>query len=411
MLSLPATPVTTRHSPSLYPWQCEAVLPAAGPLIGLNQLAGGAAFCYDPWECYARGVVTSPNMLVLGQLGRGKSALVKTYLARQLLAGRRAYVLDPKGEYAAVAERCGLARLQLAPGGRDRLNPLDPGPAGRRDAAGLVRRRTATVAALAGAGLGRDLAAEERAGIAAAVSDLPAVPVLADVVDRLLAPSAEMAQTLHTTAGRLAAAVRPAALELRRLLDGDLAGILDGPTTIEVSGDGPGLVLDLSATFDSDALPAVMVAAGAWLATLLTARTEARRMLLVDEAWALLGQPATMRWLQATSKLARRDGVQLITVVHRLSDLSAQADAGTATLAQAQGLLADAETRVVYAQAWGERAAATALLGLNPAEADLVCQLPPHRALWLVGRHAAIVDNLLSGDDVETVDTDAAMRS
>src|SRR5665811_2384494 len=106
----------------------------------------------SPWECYARGIVSSPNLVVLGQLGKGKSALVKTYLDRQLRAGRQAFVLDPKGEYATLAARHGLPRLRLAPGGPARLNPLDAPAA---DPVAAARRRTALVAALVGAGLGR----------------------------------------------------------------------------------------------------------------------------------------------------------------------------------------------------------------------------------------------------------------
>src|SRR4051794_38618248 len=409
-LRVPAVTLTTRHSPVVYPWQTSVGLPRTGVPIGVNQLAGATAFSYDPWECYAASVVSSPNMVVLGQLGTGKSALVKTYLRRQLACGRQAFVLDPKGEYAPLADAAGLAHVRLAPGGTDRVNPLDP-PPGPVNAETLTRARVGVVVALAGGGLGRELSAEERAGITAAVTELGSDPVLADVAVRLLDPSAAMAAQLATTPERLAAAVRPAALELRRLLDGDLAGMVDGPSTVRLDPTGPGVVVDLSAVHGSDGLIPVMVCAGLWLSALLDAGSPARRLLLVDEAWALLHSAATTGWLQSISKLARRHGIALITVVHRLSDLSGQADAGTAIAARAQGLLADAETKVVYRQAPSERALATELLGLTGAETDLACRLARHRALWLVGSHAAVVDHVLAPDEVDLVDTDARMRS
>ena len=406
---LPTVSVTTRHSVSVYPWQVQASLPVAGPVIGLNRLAGGTVFAYDPWACYGAGIVTSPNMVVVGQLGTGKSALVKTYLARQCLAGRAAFVLDPKGEYAPLAAARRIPRLQLSPGGADRLNPLDAPPG--TTAEEVVRSRSRLVAALAAAGLGRDLTAEERAAVTAAVTELPADPVLADVVGRLLEPSASMAGGLRTRPAALAAAVRPAALELRRLLAGDLAGMVDGPTTVRLDPDGPGLVLDLSALFGSDALTAVMVCAGTWLSAAIAHPSPRRRILLVDEAWAVLASSATTRWLQAISKLARRHGVQLVTVVHRCSDLDGQADDGTAAQAQARGLLADAETRVIYTQAAGERARSRELFGLTDIEADLVTRLPAFRALWLVGRNAAVVDHVLAAGERDLVDTDQRMSS
>ena len=406
---LPTISVTTRHSVSVYPWQVGASLPLAGPVLGLNQLGGPTAFCYDPWECYAAGALSSPNMLVLGQLGTGKSALVKTYLHRQLLAGRRAFVLDPKGEYAPLARRAGLTLVPLAPGGSARLNPLDPGPADscRAD---TDRRRTGLAAALAAGGLGAELTAEQRAGLAAAVGVLPEAATLGDLVGRLLDPSAAMSRPLRTDPPALAAALRPVALELRRLLAGDLAGMLDGPSTVELRPDGCGVVLDLSAVFGGDGLGPVMLCAGAWLSAALNHSEARRTLLLLDEAWALLGSPATTGWLQSVSKLARRFGVQLITVVHRLSDLTGQADSGTAAWAQARGLLADAQTVVLYQQSQAERDQAARLLGLSQTAAGLLHQLPPRRALWLVGGHAAVVDHLLAPGEEQLTDTDTQMR-
>lgn len=417
----PPAAVTTRHSASLYPWQLGSTLPADGPVLGLDLLAGRTVFHYDPWVLYSRRLLTSPNMVVLGQLGKGKSSLVKTHLHRQLLHGRQVYVLDPKGEYGPLARLHNLPLLRLGPGSPDRLNPLEP--LSGEDSAALQLRRTQTCAALAAAGLGRDLDPEQRAALASTVAALPAGALLGHVVDGLLQPSQHIATELHTSTTELAARARPVALELRRLLHGDLAGLLDAPTTTRLDPSGRGLVLDLSAVFGSPALPAVMVAAGAWLSRALTPTTASsdrgagddvqgrRRVLLVDEAWVLLHLPATTAWLQALSKLARAHGVQLVTVLHRASDLAGQADDGTATQARARGLLADAETRVLYAQSPGERPLLRELLDLTDVELDLLTQLPPHRALWQIGRHRAVVQHLLSPREAaELVDTDQHMR-
>jgi hypothetical protein len=413
----PTYQVTTRHLASAYPWQVGPALPSEGPVIGIDLLSGGTTFHYDPWILYGQRLLTSPNMVVLGQLGKGKSSLVKTHLHRQLLHGRQAFVLDPKGEYAGLGDLHGIPRLQLGPGCLDRLNPLESHPTDPPDE--TQRRRTELITALAAVGLGRDLTPEERAAVATSVTRLRPDALLADLVAELLEPGADTARQLSTTPADLASAARPVALELRRLLHGDLAGILDGPTTHHLDPAGPGLVLDLSAVFGSPALAAVMTCAGAWLARTLTHPGPVRdeqpfrqRLLLVDEAWALLHLPATAAWLQALSKLARAHGVQLITVVHRASDLAGQADRGTATQARALGLLADAETRILYHQTAGERALLTDLLDLTAVEAELLTQLPPHRALWQIGRHRAVVDHQLSPlERARLVDTDQHMRT
>ena len=68
---------TTAHVQAAYPFMAEPGLGGRGVYIG-RDLTGGS-FVFDPWELYAAGVLTGPNMLVIGQLGLGKSALVKTY--------------------------------------------------------------------------------------------------------------------------------------------------------------------------------------------------------------------------------------------------------------------------------------------------------------------------------------------
>jgi type IV secretory pathway VirB4 component len=411
ILRLPAVTLTTRHSSVLYPWQHCQTLPGRGAPIGVNTLAGGQLLRYDPWVCYAANIVTSPNMIVIGQLGRGKSALVKTYLHRQLQRGRQAFVLDPKGEYEPLAAAIRLARIALRPGGHERLNPLDP-PAAASSREQIVTSRASVVAALAGSSLGRELTGEEHVAITAALRQLrDHHATLGDLTVALLSPTEQIARELSTTVPALTAALRPVALELHRLLSGDLAGMINGPTTADLDPDASGVVIDLSKVANTAAQAPVMVCAGAWLAATIDSDTDRRRLLLVDEAWALLARAATTTWLQQTSKLARARGVQLITVVHRLSDLAAQTDAGTAARAQAEGLLADAETRVIYAQAPAEQRLTRNLLGLSATETEMVCSLAPYRGLWKIGEQTALVDHLLTADERLLVDTDARMRA
>jgi hypothetical protein len=187
----------------------------------------------------------------------------------------------------------------------------------------------------------------------------------------------------------------------------------------------PLVVLDLSAVYrgNRDALPLVMCAATAWLQTAIArsartphlatpaaTRTGARRFVVVDEAWALLHQEPTARWLQASFKLARAHGVANIAVLHRFSDLSAAGAAGSETAALARGLLADVGTRVVYNQPASEVPEARRVLGLTGPEAGLLPQLPRGNALWKLGTRSWLVEHHRSDAERAMTDTDHAMR-
>ncbi len=373
---LPAHQVTTRNLGAAYPFVAEAGLGRRGVVIG-DDLLGGS-FVFDPFELYAAGVVSNPNMVVFGQIGRGKSAFVKTFLWRQAVFGRRAWVVDPKGEYGDLADAWGVRPVALRPGGAIRLNPLDPGPDGEGagpDATG--RRRMELLASLASACLGRSLVPRERAALGAALletGEAQSAPTVPMVVESLLSPSDDSARSLRTERRALLEDGRDVALELRRLVHGDLCGMFDGPTTPGLDLSAPLVVLDLSALYSSAALGVLMACATAWLQAAL-ARTavssgaaptgRGQFFLVVDEAWAILSNLGVARWLQSSWKLSRAFGVSNVAVLHRVSDLRSVGASDSEQVALAQGLLSDSETRVVYAQSPGELDAAAELLSLS----------------------------------------------
>ncbi len=416
MLRLPRHRATTAHVCSAYPFQAEAGLGPRGVYLGTDVLSGGAGFAYDPFEAYATGLVTNPNMLVAGEPGTGKSAAVKCLLHRSVgVFGRWAAIADPKGEYGALAEALGLSVIKLHPGGSARINPLDPGPRGGVEGADERARRQATmVGALVGSVLRRELEPVEDAALGWALLHLARaqgpVPTLADVAALLSDPTADMAVRARTTPESLSRSVEAATYALGKLLDRSLRGMFDGPTTVALDWDGPGLVLDLSAVHhDPEALAVVMVAATAWLQAVLCCPGRARIQVL-DEAWSLLGTERTARYLQSCWKLGRAWGVANLAVVHRLSDLRAQADDGSATAKVAAGLLADTQTRVLFRQSADQVPDARHLLGLSAAEAGLLPRLVRGRALWRVGGRSAVVHHVIASGEEALCDTDGAMN-
>lgn len=313
---LPAHESTTAQLGAAYPMAAGPSLDAVGVIVGRDLLGG--LFCYDPFELYARGVLTSPNMIVFGQIGRGKSAFVKSWLWRQAAFGRRAFVIDPKGEYGGLAAALGSGPIALRPGGTVRVNPLDsfswvadvssPGQSDHTE-----RRRLELLGALASACLGRRLAPAERAAIELALNDAsaraaarrrrtgsPDQPTLPDVVASLLAPAVESGRGIGATQEMVRADGREVALELRRLVTGDLRGMFDGPTTPGIDPTGRIVVLDLSAVYHSPALGAVMTCSAAWLQAGLALEPATRTIIVVDEAWAILADLRVARWLQSS---------------------------------------------------------------------------------------------------------------
>lgn len=414
-LRVPRHRATTAHLCSAYPFLAEAGLGARGVYLGTNVLTGGGSFAYDPFEAYHAGIVTNPNMLLAGEPGVGKSATAKVFIYRSVgVFGRWVAIADPKGEYLPLADALGLNVIRLHPGGQARINPLDPGPGGLDDGPDeLARRQTTMVGALLGSVLHRDLSPVEDAVLGWAITHLARsgrAVTLADVAAVMADPTPEMAEAAHSDPIELARSVEAAYYGLGKLLDRSLRGMFDGPTTVNIDWSGPGIVLDLSAVHqDPEALTLVMIATTAWLQAVLARSDGPRRLQVLDEAWSLLGSERTTKYLQACWKLSRAYGVANLAIVHRLSDLRAQADDGTATSKVSMGLLADTQTRILFRQSTDQVREATELLDLTTTEAALLPRLAKGRALWKVGGHTAVVAHVIGPSERALCDTDARM--
>jgi type IV secretory pathway VirB4 component len=399
---------TTRHAQAVYPFMAAGGLGGRGVFVGRD--ASGGAFCYDPWVLYGEGALDDPNAIVLGKLGQGKSSLVKTLLWRMLLFGRRAFVLDIKREYGPLCDAAGVRPISLEPGGGVRLNPLASRP---EEHAQLELLRAVTITALGG-----PLTQIEAAALREALRTVRAgghgEPTLPKIAAALFAPTAEMAASLRTTIDQLAADARRAALALQDLCEGPLKGMFDGPTTPGLDLDAKLLVLDLHAVRDSPAVGILMACATAWMSALLAQMAERpgreRLVNVADESWKIVQHTGLGEWFQSNFKLARQFGVMNLVVLHKLADLQAAGDAGSRAARIAEGLVADASTRIVYHQDESQVPVTRTLLGLSETEARLISMLGAGQALWRVGSRSFVVQHYRSRLEAELTNTDTGMR-
>jgi type IV secretory pathway VirB4 component len=404
----PAHRCTTRHAQAIYPFVTAGGLGGRGVYIGRD--SGGGAFCYDPWSLYAEGALDDPNAIVLGKLGQGKSSLVKTLLWRMLLFGRRAFVLDVKREYGPLCAAVGVRPISLVPGGGVRLNPLASRPEEHAQLE-LLRAIVVTV-------LGGPLTQLEAGALREAlrvVRERSREPTLPEIAAVLFTPVESMAARLQTTIPALAADARRAALALQDLCEGPLQGMFDGPTTPGLDLEAKLLVLDLHSVRDSPAVGILMACATAWISALLarTAQRPGRERLInvADESWKIVQHTGLGEWFQSNFKLARQFGVMNLVVLHKLADLQAAGDAGSRAARIAEGLIADASTRIVYHQDESQVPLTRSLLGLSGSEARLISNLGPGQALWRVGPRGFVVAHRRSRLEARLTDTDTGMAT
>jgi type IV secretory pathway VirB4 component len=364
---------------------------AGSGLVGrsLGDTQCGGSFVLDPFDAYAAALVSNPNVIVAGSIGAGKSTVVKMLLDRALERGRRAVILDPKGEYAPLAKSYGVHAVAL---GRDGW--CSPFPPNDRESRDLLR-------ALVASAQGGTLKSDQHYAIDEVWQRLDSprprrvLRALFELVSsHLESPSASPQREL--------------ALTLYRFIHGDLAGLFDGDDEPMVF-TGPLIVLDLSAQWSSNSFPVAALSAVAAAQQVVAVKDELGYLVL-DEAWAVLADPHALRWLQGSWKLARAKGVSHVLVLHRWSDIAAVGDAGSAHRERAQGLLRECETAWLFRQPPDEAREMAVALGLHRREERYLAALPKGVALVRYGSHRSVVRVRPDHRDRAFIDTDHAMR-
>ena len=441
-VALPRQVATTAHACALYPFSLDTG-GVEGAFLGHDHFTG-SGFYFDLFAAYDAGIIQGPNAIVSGAGAYGKSAIIKSLVYRSSClrtAGKDRFVsvIDPKGEWVALARALGWTVLQLRPGGNSRVNPLDirrglltDSPSSRptsEDAVvaqrDVLAQRVAVCSTLLAQALNRtELTVSEHRLIHAALQHLnrpertrlalpsTSAPTLNDLRVLLADPPSSLATTLDTSPAEL--------LERRRLLldacavliDHDLRGMCDGPTTLDIDWTTtPGIVVDLSALLTQrKALRMVLTAAAGWLAGVMYSQPDRHKLNIIDEGWTAFEDLSVVRYLQDQWRLGRQWGVANILITHALTDLRSQTDDGTAQTKIVQGLLNTTSVRIYLHQNPEHVTDVLANMGLNSIQTALLEWLTPLQALWQIGAETILADHALSEAEWEFAGTDSAMR-
>ncbi|MFF0494586.1 ATP/GTP-binding protein [Nocardia sp. NPDC004068] len=397
-----------------------------GVLAGLNTMSQELEIV-DAFTAY--GTDTSGiNVVVIGDIGRGKSSWIKTVcVLRQLLAGRQVVVLDRKpqsgsGEYTPIAHALDAASIRFRIGGSDAcLNLLDPAISRGGDhddgLEGVVPAgQEALVLAVLTDAMGRTLDEKEKAAVGAALAVVTTEsrhqgrdPVIRDLAMRLLQPATGDSAVFGTrwSARALEWGIEPG-LALLRLADRDLRGLVDAPTSPAVRDaldTHPLVHFDVSALpTDGPALRVVMTAANTWLANRLAARSSRyqQTILVVEEGWHVAGG-STGEVFRANLKLSRGLGLSTVSAFHHPADQPADSPA--------RALMAEASIVVLFGQSRADDAVETVRLYRLPAGTEeTLMRLGRGQCLVKIGsRDPFLLTHIRSPWEITLTDTDAAI--
>jgi hypothetical protein len=420
-LILPAHRATTSNLGGIYLFQAEGGLGSAGVLAGTEVYTNGSFF-YDPWVLYENGGLTNPNIFLVGEIGSGKSALLKSIVIRsRACGGHRAYIPgDVKGEWTPLVEALGGSVISVGPGTPHRLNPLDEGirPAGLTHNDWTIETRARRLELLRSLAewLGRRaLAPTEHTALAIALDTTIAAhttPLLPHIVNALFTPdTARVLTPGFDSHDRLREAGNQLGHLLGVMVSGELAGMFDQPSTATFDPTLPAMSVDISRLGESNpAMPLVMTCTSSWMETAIRDPAGGKRYMIYDEAWRIMRELPLLRRMQSQWKLARGLGIANVAIMHRYSDGSAVGDAGSEQRALAEGLIADTSTRIIYRQKTDQLATTAAIVGLNSEETTMLTGLDKGIGLWRIANRSFIIKNTLTPHELALTNTDQRMN-
>jgi type IV secretory pathway VirB4 component len=349
-------------------------------LIGLNTASGLPVF-WDRWG------QQNHNSLVLGSSGSGKSFFAKCDLLRELYQGTHATVIDPDGEYVALAEAVGGVVLELGKPGV-RINPLDlPDPATAQP--DTLARKALDIHALVEVLAGTEAARAGRAALDRAVGGAyEQAGITADprTWNRQAPDLAAVCAVLNTDADPAGAALSSA---LGPFVSGSHAGLFDAPSTHGLAGH---LTVYTLEHLPEQLRPAAVLLVLTEVWRQAQAGNGQRRMALIDEAWLLLDTPLAAELLFRLAKSARKHSLALSLVSQDADDLLSSR-LGTA-------VAANAATQVLMRQAPQSLDQVAAAFNLSAGETRFLATAPRGNAL-VTGADGVRTTVLAIADDAE----------
>lgn len=406
-------PTTTRQAEILNTAVIAAPTDEEGVVIGEDRLSR-TMVAGDPFTAYNKGLVSSANVVVVGDVGAGKSSLTKTcYVLRVLpLRRRRVVVFDKKdqggrGEYSELVERNGSVPIHFSlEGNGSILNLLDPKIAHGSGVSGTFRLLRTVAETASGRGLDdwevEALRRALRRTLQVGESE-QRVPALPDLVCELPYVADDRGEGLSPTAReRLHQAAATVMFILGGLLE-EYSGLFDGETSRDID------LADRLTSFDISQLPStgpaaamVVATANMWLMGALRERRGWFTNVLAEEGWDLIGGANGYLW-RSLIKLARGLGVSMITNIHKLADIPVDSPA--------YAIIQEAQTVHIFRQSRPEdQVRSMDAFNLESAAGSSIGSLTTGDHLYKVGTNAEVrVRHVRTPWEIAVTNTDEAM--
>jgi conjugal transfer ATP-binding protein TraC len=309
-----------------------------GILYGINR-HNNSLILFDRFS------LQNANAVVFATSGAGKSYTVKLEVLRSMMLGTDVIIIDPEMEYKHLAEAVSGTYINISLASDSKINVFDlPRPTGEEvRTEDIIRSAVITVKGLMRIMFGNLSPAEDsiidRALLETyAKKDIVPGVDLATIEPPIMQDFQEVLEGMTGTENLL--------IRLKKYTEGTFAGLLNSPTTVEMANQ---LVIFSVRDLEDELRPLAIYTIVNYIWNVVRSERK-KRILVIDEAWWLMQNEDSAKFIFALCKRCRKYYLGVTTITQDVNDF----------------------LRSAYGQAIVTNSSMQILLKQSPASIDLV---------------------------------------
>ncbi len=293
---------------SSFPFISSDLTSDDGIMYGVNR-HNGSLIVFDRFS------LQNANAVVFASSGAGKSYTVKLEVLRSMMLGVDVIIIDPENEYKHLSDSVGGTFMNISLNSQVKINPFDlPKPVGGADRpADIIRSAVITIKGMLRIMLGTVTAMEDSILDRALIETYSSKDITPEADLHTIEPPI-MTDFINILEGF--EGTQNMVIKLKKYTEGTFSGLFNSPTNIDTTNQ----LMVFSVRDLEDELRPVgiyMIVNHIWN----TVRSELkRRILVIDEAWWLMQNEESAKFIFALVKRARKYYLGVTTITQDVND-------------------------------------------------------------------------------------------
>jgi type IV secretory pathway VirB4 component len=299
--------MNTSPAASSFPFISSELTSDSGILYGINR-HNNSLILFDRFS------LQNANMSVFATSGAGKSYTVKLEVLRSLMMGTDVIIIDPEMEYKHLSEAVGGAYVNISLNSESKINPFDlPRPVGDVNTGDIIRSAVITLKGLMRLMLG-SLTHVEDSLIDRALLETYAKKDITPSSDLSRVEAPVMADFQEVLSGMQGG--EDLALRLKKYTEGTFAGLFNSPTNVDVKNQ---LVVFSVRDLEDELRPIAIYTIINYIWNVVRSELK-KRLLVIDEAWWLMQNEDSAKFIFALVKRCRKYYLGVTTITQDVND-------------------------------------------------------------------------------------------